>query len=171
MARPTTRSTTEQALALDVGRLMRSGVIRPGEHLAGEMRFELDRDDLDVKFESRTWGSAGWLRLRYSIYDDWAGEEVEINDTIYLATKRQHFGGLRWWWTCPRSNRRVRKLYLPIGAKHFWSRHAYRLGYASQREDAHDRALRRLRKLHLRLGVDQADGEYPNKPRRMRWTT
>ena len=44
-----------------------------------------------------------------------------------------HFGGRRWWFVCPRLNRRVRKLYLPLGGRHFWSRHAYRLGYASQR--------------------------------------
>jgi hypothetical protein len=26
---------------------------------------------------------------------------------------RPHFGGLRWWFVCPRLNRRVRKLCLP----------------------------------------------------------
>jgi hypothetical protein len=43
---------------------------------------------------------------------------------------------------CPRSNRRVRKLYLPLGGRHFWSRRAYELAYASQRETKYDRALR-----------------------------
>src|SRR5262245_12764718 len=31
--------------------------------------------------------------------------------------------------------------------------------------------LRRARKLYLRLGGDPADDEYPDEPRRMRWTT
>src|SRR5262245_47942088 len=76
-----------------------------------------------------------------------------------------------WWFVCPRLNRKVRKLYLPLGGRHFWSRRAYRLAYASQRETKYDRAIRRARKVYLRLGGDPADDEYPDKPKRMRWTT
>jgi hypothetical protein len=103
--------------------------------------------------------------------DYWTGEEIEIDDKIFLETTRPPFGGLRWWFRCPHSGRRVRKLYLPLGGRHFWSRRAYRLAYASQRETVYDRAMRRARKLYLRLGGDPADDEYPDKPKRMRWTT
>jgi hypothetical protein len=99
------------------------------------------------------------------------GEEVEIDDKIFLATTRPPFGGLRWWFVCPHLNRRVRKLYLPLGGRHFWSRHAYELAYASQRETKFARALRRARKLRLRLGGDPTGDEYPDKPPRMRWAT
>src|SRR5262245_1118082 len=58
-----------------------------------------------------------------------------------------------------------------LGGRHFWSRRAYELAYASQRETKYDRALRRARKLRLRLGGDPADDEYPDKPPRMRWAT
>jgi hypothetical protein len=125
-----------------------------------------------VKFESRVcdpWNS--WLRLQYSVAEYCTGEELEIDDQIYLAATRPHFGGLRWWFVCPHLNRRVRKLYLPLGGRHFWSRHAYELAYASQRATKYDRALRRARKLRLRLGGDPADDEYPDKPPRMRWAT
>jgi hypothetical protein len=101
-------------------------------------------------------------RRRISHVDSWIA---------YLATSRPRFGGRRWWFVCPRENRRVRKLYLPLGGRHFWSRDAYRLGYACQRETEYDRALRRARKLYLRLGGDPADGEHPDKPKRMRWPT
>ena len=60
--------------------------------------------------------------------------------------------------------------YLPLGGRHFWSRRAYRLAYASQRETVYGRAMR-ARKLCLRLGGYPADDEYPDKPKRMRWTT
>jgi hypothetical protein len=112
-----------------------------------------------------------WLCLRYSMADYWSGEELKIEDKVYLAPTRAPFGGLRWWFVCPRENRRVRKLYLPIDGRHFWSRHAYELAYASQRETKFDRALRLARKLRLRLGGDPADDEYPDKPPRMRWAT
>jgi hypothetical protein len=64
-------------------------------------------DDIDVKFESRAgdpWNS--WLCLRYSMADYWSGEEVKIDDKVYLATTRPYFGGLRWWFVCPHLNRR-----------------------------------------------------------------
>jgi hypothetical protein len=38
-------------------------------------------------------------------------------------------------------------------------------------ETKYDRALRRARKLRLRLSGDPTDDEYPNKPPRMRWAT
>jgi len=90
---------------------------------------------------------------------------------IYLTASRPWFGGQRWWFVCPTENRRARKLYLPPGARRFRSRRAYRLAYASQREAVHDRAMRRARKLCRRLGDDQMDGYYPEKPLRMRWAT
>jgi hypothetical protein len=129
-------------------------------------------DQIDVKFESHAgdpWNS--WLRLRYSMTEYWTGEELKIDDKVYLAPTRPHFGGLRWWFVCPHLNRRVRKLYLPLGGRHFWSRRGYELAYASQRETKYDTAIRRARKLRLRLGGDPADDEYPDKPPRMRWAT
>jgi hypothetical protein len=73
---------------------------------------------------------------------------------------------------CPTENRRVRKLYLPLGGHRFRSRRACRLAYASQREAVHDRAMRRAHKLCRRLGGDPMDDCYhPAKPPRMRWAT
>lgn len=68
-----------------------------------------------------------WVRLRYEMTDYRTGEPLEIDDRIFLATSRPPFGGLRWWFVCPQLNRRVRKLYLPLGGRHFWSRRAYEL--------------------------------------------
>jgi hypothetical protein len=63
------------------------------------------------------------------------------------------------------------KLYLPNGAFTFASRQAYRLAYRSQRETAHDRALRRAFKLRGKLGGDGGIGDYIPKPKWMRWPT
>jgi hypothetical protein len=128
--------------------------------------------DLDVECETHVDGPwNGWVRLKYGMTDYWTDEWLDIDDKILLASSPPPFGGLRWWFVCPRSNRRVRKLYLPLGGRHFWSRRAYRLAYASQRETVYDRAMRRARKLYLRLDGDPADDTYPDKPKRMRWTT
>jgi hypothetical protein len=66
-------------------------------------------------------------RLKYEMTDYWTGEPLAIDDKIFLATTWPPFGGLRWWFVCPHLNRRVRKLYLPLGGRHFWSRRAYEL--------------------------------------------
>ena len=109
--------------------------------------------------------------MQYVIHDYWSGDRCEIDNKGFLAPSQASFGGRRWWFVCPHLNRKVRKLYLPLGGRHFWSRRAYELAYASQRETKYDRALRRARKLRLRLGGDPADDEYPDKPPRMRWAT
>ena len=138
------------------------------------MKFKFDDDELaTIQFESSAGDPAGgWIRLRYAIRDYWTGEQHEIDDKIYLTASRPWFGGQRWWFVCPNENRRVRKLYLPLGARRFRSRRAYRLAYASQREAVHDRAMRRARKLCRRLGGDPMDDHYPpEKPPRMRGAT
>src|SRR6516162_5617681 len=108
------RPTVESAVRLDIDDMMQWGGIRAFARLAGEMRFNFYGDQIEVKFESRVgepWES--WLRLKYAMADYWTGEEVEIDDKIFLATT-QPLGGLRWWFVCPHLNRRVRKLYLRL---------------------------------------------------------
>src|SRR5262249_57143414 len=94
--RPAVRSTIEQALRLDLDQLLRRGVVRPGEHLAGDLRLEFFDDDLVVEFESRTWDTGGWLRLQYAIPDYQTGEPIEIDDQVRLtATTQPNIGGGR----------------------------------------------------------------------------
>jgi len=157
---------------MDIDVLRRHGLIRLGSRAGWVMHFSGYHEDLDVECETHIaerWNS--WIRVKYDLVDYWTGEPLAINDTILLEPSRPPLGGLRWWFICPRLNRRVRKLYLPLGGRHFWSRRSYRLAYASQRETVSDRAMRRARKLYQRLGGDPADDEYPDKPKRMRWTT
>jgi hypothetical protein len=163
--------TVEGALRLDIDRVKRWGVIQLGDHLFGEMTFNFDDDKLSIKFESLVNDQESWLRLQYAIDDYWTGQTHQVDDKIFLVCTQPPFGGLRWWFLCPRLNRRVRKLYLPLGGRHFRSRQAYGLAYPSQRETAYDRVIRRVHKLYHRLGGDPADREHPKKPKRMRWTT
>ena len=166
------RATVESGLRFDIDAMVRRGVIQPGAHVGGEMKFQFYEDELAIEFESSATNPRNsWLRLRYAICDHWTGEQHQIDDKIYLTASRPWFGGQRWWFVCPNENRRVRKLYLPLGARRFRSRGAYRLAYASQRETVHDRAMRRAQKLRRRLGDDPMDGHYPEKPPRMRGAT
>src|SRR5215470_15334448 len=166
------RPTVESAFRIDIDWLSRNRLMRPYAREGSGLRFSSSHWDLEAECEAYV-GDAGssWIRLRYEMTDYWTDEELKIDDKIWLECSQPHFGGRRWWFVCPRINQPVRKLYLPLGGRHFWSRRAYRLGYGSQRESWHDRAYRRARKLYRRLGGDPADDEYPDKPKRMRWTT
>jgi hypothetical protein len=135
-------------------------------------KFDFGGEDFVVHFESRLGHPENsWIRLKYAIADYWTGDEHQIDDQIFLIRSQPPFGGVRWWFECPRSRRRVRKLYLPLGAQHFRSRLAYRLAYECQRETVGDRATRMARKICRRLGGDPDDDTYPDKPKRMRWKT
>ena len=140
------RPTVESAWRFDIDTLVRAGAIKPGAYVEGSLKLPSCDDELAIEFESSATNPRNsWLRLRYAIRDYWTGEQHQIDDKIYLTASRPWFGGQRWWFVCPNENRRVRKLYLPLGARRFRSRGAYRLAYASQRETVHDRAMRRAR--------------------------
>lgn len=95
------------------------------------------------------------------------GDHEPMRYRVGLQWTRPHYGGIRWWFVCPRDQERCGKLYLPRGGWQFWSREAYRLRYQSQRETALDRAGRRARKVLRKLG----GGEYPVRPKWMRHKT
>jgi hypothetical protein len=78
--------------------------------------------------DSRSEHHLYWQRAHQLLLDQ--ADVVTLRRQVELA-----------WFVCPHFNRRVRKLYLPLGGRHLWSRRAYRLAYASQRETVYDRAL------------------------------
>ena len=91
---------------------------------------------------------------------------------VRLVRTRQPFGGVRWWFCCPKTENRSVRLFLPLGGRRFLSRKAYGLAYASQREDAGGRAQLQAQKLYNQLGGDgHWMDEPPPKPKGMRWRT
>src|SRR5215211_1449773 len=98
----------------------------------GTLRHAVDHQEPSIDFLFHI-GDPGdsWLRLRYRICDYWTGEPHDVDQLIYLSASRPPFGGLRWWFVCPHSRRRVRTLHLPLGTRRFACRRAYRLAYAS----------------------------------------
>lgn len=78
------------------------------------------------------------LELHYSIERE--GKRENVVEAIPLQTTSPHFGGLRWWFTCPlvvngtACLRRVGKLYMPPDCLYFGCRHCYELTYRSCQE-------------------------------------
>ena len=126
-----------------------------------------------MRLELRTDSGTAWLRYDVDHASRPTGPQ---HHSVPLVTTPCPFGGLRWWWLCPATNRRVSKLYLPNGGDRFLSRGpgAYRLAYASQRQAPIDRMHARSRKPYARLGANyggQYGGYWPPKPSGMRWRT
>jgi hypothetical protein len=97
------------------------------------------------------------------------GAEAMIIYSVRAVATAQPFGGVRWWFICPATNRCVTKLWLPLGGSRFASRQAYRLGYGVQRESRLDRRAARI--YRTLAGPTQWRDGIPPKPRYMRWPT
>src|SRR6266851_7819267 len=136
------RPTVESGLTLDINEVFRKRIIMVlGEYRAGSLtwtRAATGEKVASIGFDACLLDpDAAWVRLHYS-----ANGRAE-DYRVWLSRCPCHYGGHRWWWICPRSGRRVAKLYLPPGATVFAARQAYRLAYRSQRVNALERSHRR----------------------------
>jgi hypothetical protein len=113
-----------------------------------------------------------YMELIHKTRDGREGDRI-VRDRIRLVCTVPTYGGRRWWFVCPRTARRTRKLFLPNGGWHFWSRQAYGLGHACQREDRFSRLQRRAAKLNRQLGGEGLStwADPPKKPKGMHWQT
>jgi hypothetical protein len=99
----------------------------------------------------------------------------DLEQRIALVTLPRHFGGRSWFFVCPVINCRASVLWLPRGAQHFASRHAWpgKVAYHSQFMTAADRAYLGMERIKRRLigELDPEAWDLPPKPKWMRWKT
>ena len=159
------QATTSDMRRLDIRRLQRDGLLKPGlafgwhwtrngsEVASIQMRTEVDR--VILNYRSRSNGGE-WQPMEYPVYLEWTP---------------CHLGGRRAWFLCPARGcgRRVAILF---GGSIFACRHCHKLAYACQRETADDRAMRRADTIRRRLGwgagIANPEG---GKPKGMHWRT
>lgn len=149
------RPTADASKKIDLAWMIRTGRARPGGWVSGDLRWSWGGSPAGsigyvANMEDET---AAYLRLMY-----WRGEggdREHVEQVVRLVSTRPNFGGRRWWMVCPYSGRRVAKLYLPAGGDRFASRHAWKLGYQSQRVARRDRPFEKLFRLQRKLGSEQ----------------
>jgi hypothetical protein len=164
------KELVENYRSLDVNRWVREGVIKEG--YAGYGGWVWYRD-AEKKEQTASIGylvkadiSSPYVRLCYT-----ANETEKIDYRIPLTRTFPPFGGIRWWFVCPRSGcgRRVGKLY---GGQYFLCRHCQDLRYKIQREADHSRLMTEAQKIRIRLGGSASlSGPFPWKPEGMHWRT
>jgi len=158
----------EDGLKLDLNKLIRDGLARPGCHCRASICWTRTRDGAEVasaRIAVNMIGEAdGWLSLEID------GRRREIA----LQSRPRHFGGRQWYFVCPSRRCLVSVLWRPYGARVFANRQAWgrRVAYGSQFEAPNDRAITRGQNLRRRLGGAPSLYElYPEKPKGMRWRT
>jgi hypothetical protein len=170
MPRPRQRSCLENGLKLDLNKLARQGLVRPGASVGAygirwfstywdeEIASGLISASMGGEFE-------GWFRIQIG----------SLDQTIILLPKARQYGGRQGYFVCPVMNRCASVLWKPSGASRFCSRQAWgrRVAYASQFLDPDNRAHRGKAKIKQRLigDCDPDEWELPPKPKWMRWST
>lgn len=170
MPRPRQRVRLEDGLKLDLNRLIRQKLVRPGAASESMILWSQRNSGREV--------AAGWLFA--DMTDDRFGSmRLKLgtaDQQITLVALPRHFGGRQWYFLCPRTAWRVSVLWKPPGAAFFASRQTWgrQVAYGSQFETPHDRALSASQDIRYRLGgkdcLSTID-DFPLKPKWMRWRT
>ena len=168
MARERWRARLEDGLKLDLNKLVRDGMVKPGADLWGSIQW--------------SYSSTGRVIATGAIRSSFHGEshgslDLElgaVRQTFTLASRPRHFGGRQWYFVCPSMARMVSVLWRPYGATAFASRQAWgrRVAYGSQFETPHDRALTRAQNGRRRLSGSASLADFhPARPKGMHWRT
>jgi hypothetical protein len=166
-APPTAEATAAFVLAIKT----LAPLFRQGQCLTGSLGFDDGRFPVMVTVDlTDAWNC--FVELIHQTRDLREGDRI-VTRRVELAWTVPTYGGRRWWFLCPRTGRKVTKLFLPNGGWHFWSRQAYGLGYACQRDDRFGRLQRRAAMLNRTLGGEgwATWSDPPPKPKWMRWRT
>jgi hypothetical protein len=165
MSRDRQRATLEDGFRLDLNRLKRAGLLRPGAWSGWE--WKRDGETIGVANLSVALHADGTGCLRLNL--------GSLHQIISLTSDSRRFGGCQWYFVCPRTDRRVSVLWMPPGARSFASRHAWKrqVAYRSQFLGPDDRAWYGKHKIKRRLigDLDSDEWDLPPKPKRMRWST
>lgn len=144
------RTTVEECRSLDSRQMQREQVLGAGVYRVGrwgwwDAETREERASIGYEVDTRK-GKAPRLGLSYNL----PRTRESLDYAVLLEQSRSIGGSAPWWFCCPlvRQGRpcgaRVRKLYLPPGARYFGCRRCYRLTYRScQESDKRVSALRR----------------------------
>tara|TARA_R110001599_G_scaffold193040_1_gene388719 strand:- start:3937 stop:4575 length:639 start_codon:yes stop_codon:yes gene_type:complete len=143
--------TADMSLRIDIAWMLRTRKAVPGSIVWGGLNWRCGGNPSGSISYTADMVDPEHSRLDLS-YTRGSGDNAKkVEQCIWLHYTQPHFGGKRWWMTCPYKGIRVGKLYLPNGGDRFASRQAWRLGYHSQRVAHRDRAFEKLFRLQRKL--------------------
>ncbi len=159
------KSVTGDMLALDIRRLSRDGLLKPGQ----SFNWKWSRGGEAVG-NINILAELNQVTLDYLVRDK-GGDWQATNYSVRISWTPCTYGGRRAWLHCPAvgCGRRIAVLY---GGSVFACRYCQQLAYRSQRENVGDRSTTQADKIRARLGWEpgilNGDGD---KPKGMHWAT
>ena len=159
-----TKPVLDELRALDINRMVKLGVIRDDIFESGGWKW-MDAQTNEVKstisYQCYTMNpNHSYLKLTYVMTESKKRMEYQVP----LVRTKPPYGGVRFWFLCPATGRRVSKLFLSPDSSRFLSRHAFCLHYESQMKGKIDRAINKKWKLLNKLGHGL---DYPVRPKGM----
>jgi hypothetical protein len=124
------KTTADESLAFRIGDI--AGPYIPG--LTGVLTWTSSAGQELAQVGYRVRGEAPWLVL--SLHYQAGNRYVHV--PMRLQTTHPHFGGRRYWLTCPVCKRRAGKIYRPPSTDRFACRHCHDLRYRSS-QNSHKR--------------------------------
>jgi len=160
------KQTTDSVKKIDIRFLKKQGWLRAG--IQGRLSWSCgDKASGSVNYRVEP--------LKFVLYYKYRTPEadwIDFSETIRLSSTACNYGGHRYWFHCPRCDKRVGILY---GADvRFLCRHCYDLNYASQNEDKFTRLMRKAHKVRDKLSIQAPADSDPSlllKPKGMHWDT
>ena len=145
-----TRPIHEGSLRLDISDLLRSGYLTTPVGGIGMSIIWWNRVIGRNNFQGMNY-QEDIINGEYRILLSWLQTESKSgkawSNSVVINTQRTfpHFGGVRYWFTCPRCGRRVRILYYPPNGDGFACRICWKITYKSSNEShMYDRLYRSL---------------------------
>ena len=163
--------TAEECRSLDVRRLYREGLLKPGYGFSwswSRARRQIASIGGVVLGSFRPERVVLLFRYRSGPRADWE----DVQQSVALEWTPCNFGGERPWFVCPSVGCGRRVAVLHAAGKYFLCRHCYDLTYQSQRDNKLYRALHQAQDIRRRLGGSASMLEpFPEKPKGMHWET
>jgi Family of unknown function (DUF5681) len=161
MARRRQRVRLQDGLKLDLNRLIRQHVMRPGANQLSTIRWSYRHTDKEIASGRITAEMTQELRGRFRI------ELGDLDQWIELVAVARPYGGRQWYFLCPRTERRASVLWKPPGARSFACRQAWgrQVAYGSQFQSPYQRASSAAQGIRYRLG--EKEDVSPPRPKGM----
>lgn len=162
------KTTLDECRNIDINRMQKMGAIKPDTIKSGVWQWvDVQTGEVvsSISYTCKTlYTDHDYINLRYTFTDSNEG----INYDIKLVKTYPHYGGVRYWFICPVTGKRVAKLYLTPYDGRFISRHVHKLLYASQSEGFYGRLANKRHRLMRKLDKDSS---FPMRPKGMHHKT
>lgn len=163
-----TKTTLDDCRVLNINRMQKQGAIKPNNFKAGRWVWtntETNEEVSSIGYTCHTLDADNeYININYKMTN--SGEKIDYD--VKLVKTYPNYGGVRYWFICPVTGKRVAKLYRTPYDNRFISRHVYKLLYASQSESIFSKLGNKRYKLMRKLDSNYS---FPVRPKGMHHKT